>query len=56
VLVDLDQWMGGGKLWVRSGSGSLPHWVRHYNERRTHSARSNRPPIQRVRGVTGLNT
>ena len=24
---------------------SLPHWVRHYNERRSHSALSNRPPI-----------
>src|SRR3954462_13020237 len=35
---------------------SLPHWVHHYNQRRTHSALSNRPPIQRVRDVTGLNT
>ena len=23
---------------------SLPHWVRHYNERRTHSALGNRTP------------
>jgi transposase InsO family protein len=35
---------------------SLPHWVRHYNERRTHSALGNRPPIERVREVTGLNS
>jgi transposase InsO family protein len=35
---------------------SLPHWLRHYNERRTHSAIGNRPPIQRVREVTGLNS
>jgi transposase InsO family protein len=35
---------------------SLPHWVRHYNERRTHSALGNRAPIDRVREVTGLNT
>ena len=34
---------------------SLPHWVRHYNERRTHSALGNRPPLHRVREVTGLN-
>jgi transposase InsO family protein len=34
---------------------SLPHWVRHYNERRTHSALGNRPPIERVREVTGLD-
>ena len=35
---------------------SLPHWLRHYNEQRTHSALNNRPPLQRVRDVTGLNT
>jgi transposase InsO family protein len=35
---------------------SLPHWVRHYNERRTHSALGNRPPLHRVREVTGHNT
>ena len=35
---------------------SLPHWVRHYNERRTHSALDNRPPLHRVREVTGLDT
>jgi transposase InsO family protein len=35
---------------------SLPHWVRHYNERRTHSALGNRPPLERVREVTGLNS
>jgi transposase InsO family protein len=34
---------------------SLPHWMRHYNEQRTHSALGNRPPLQRVREVTGLN-
>jgi transposase InsO family protein len=35
---------------------SLPHWVRHYNERRTHSALGNRPPLTRVREVTGLDS
>src|SRR3954467_12148266 len=35
---------------------SLPHWVRHYNERRTHSALGNRSPLHRVREVTGLNS
>jgi transposase InsO family protein len=35
---------------------SLPHWVRHYNEQRTHSALGNRPPIERVREVTGLDS
>ena len=35
---------------------SLPHWVDHYNERRTHSALNNRPPRSRVRNVTGHNS
>ena len=35
---------------------SLPHWVDHYNERRTHSALGNQTPLTRVREVTGLNT
>ena len=35
---------------------SLPHWIRHYNERRTHSALGNRTPLTRVREVTGLNS
>jgi transposase InsO family protein len=35
---------------------SLPHWVSHYNERRTHSALDNRPPLTRVREVTGHNS
>jgi transposase InsO family protein len=34
---------------------SLPHWMRHYNERRTHSALGNRTPLTRVREVTGLD-
>jgi transposase InsO family protein len=35
---------------------SLPHWMRHYNERRTHSALGNRTPLTRVREVTGLDS
>jgi transposase InsO family protein len=35
---------------------ALPHWINHYNERRTHSALSNRPPRQRVRDVLGLDS
>ena len=35
---------------------ALPHWINHYNERRTHSALGNRPPRTRVRDVTGHNT
>ena len=30
--------------------------MRHYNERRTHSALGNRTPIARVREVTGHNS
>jgi transposase InsO family protein len=32
---------------------ALPHWLRHYNERRRHSAIGDRPPISRVRNVLG---
>ena len=35
---------------------SLPHWVHHYNEQRTHSALGNKPPRARVRDVTGHNS
>jgi transposase InsO family protein len=32
---------------------ALPHWLRHYNEHRRHSAIGDRPPISRVRNVPG---
>jgi transposase InsO family protein len=35
---------------------ALPHWINHYNERRTHSALGNRPPRARVRDVLGHDT
>jgi transposase InsO family protein len=30
---------------------ALPHWIRHYNEQRPHSALGNRPPLSRVRNL-----
>jgi leucine-zipper of insertion element IS481/Integrase core domain len=35
---------------------SLPHWINHYNERHTHSALGNHPPIARVRDATRHNS
>ena len=35
---------------------ALPHWIDHYNERRTHTALGNRPPRARVRDVLGFDT
>lgn len=35
---------------------ALPHWLRHYNESRRHSALGNRPPMARVRDVLGHDT
>jgi transposase InsO family protein len=35
---------------------ALPHWIDHYNERRTHSALGNHPPRHRVRDVLGFDT
>jgi transposase InsO family protein len=34
---------------------ALPHWLDHYNGRRSHSALGNRPPIARVRDVLGFD-
>jgi transposase InsO family protein len=35
---------------------ALPHWLEHYNERRSHSALGNRPPMARVRDVLGFDS
>ena len=35
---------------------ALPHWLRHYNEQRRHSAIGDRPPISRVRNVLGQDS
>jgi transposase InsO family protein len=34
---------------------ALPHWLRHYNERRPHSSLGGRPPISRAHNVSGQN-
>jgi transposase InsO family protein len=38
-----------------AGREALPHWLDHYNERRSHSARGHRSPITRVRDVLGFD-
>jgi len=35
---------------------ALPHWLDHYNGRRSHSALGHRPPIERVRDVLGFDS
>lgn len=35
---------------------ALPHWLKHYNTTRRHSAIGNHPPINRVRNVLRQNT
>jgi transposase InsO family protein len=35
---------------------ALPHWLRHYNHRRRHSSIGDRPPVSRVRNVSGQNS
>lgn len=42
--------------YASSGGEALPHWIDHYNERRSHSALGNRPPMERVRDVLGFDT
>jgi transposase InsO family protein len=35
---------------------ALPHWLRHYNERRPHSQLGNRPPISRAPNLPGQDS
>lgn len=35
---------------------ALPHWLRHYNERRPHSSLGGRPPISRAHNLSGQNS
>ncbi len=35
---------------------ALPHWLRYYNERRSHSALGGLPPISRARNVSGQDS
>jgi transposase InsO family protein len=37
-------------------SRALPHWLRHYNQRRPHSALGGRPPITRAHNVSGQDS
>ncbi len=32
---------------------ALPHWLRHYNERRPHSSLGGQPPISRAHNLSG---
>jgi transposase InsO family protein len=45
---------GLGQRYRSSGhrAQALPHWLRHYNEQRRHSAIGNQPPITRVRNLS----
>ena len=40
----------------RHRAAALPHWLRHYNERRPHSSLGGLPPISRVHNVCGQDT
>jgi transposase InsO family protein len=40
----------------RHRNKALPHWLRHYNERRPHSSLEGRPPISRVHNVRGQDS
>jgi transposase InsO family protein len=35
---------------------ALPHWLRHYNQRRPHSSLGGRPPISRAHNLPGQNS
>jgi transposase len=40
----------------RHRNRALPHWLRHYNERRPHSSPGGRPPISRAHNLPGQDT
>jgi len=40
----------------RHRAAALPHWLRHYNERRPHSSLGGLPPISRVHNVCGQDS
>ena len=40
----------------RHRHAALPHWLRHYNERRPHSSLGGLPPISRVHNVCGQDS
>jgi transposase InsO family protein len=40
----------------RHRNAALPHWLRHYNHTRPHSAIGNRPPISRVHNLRGQDS
>jgi transposase InsO family protein len=40
----------------RHRNRALPHWLRHYNQRRPHSSLAGRPPISRVHNLCGQDT
>jgi transposase InsO family protein len=40
----------------RHRNEALPHWLRHYNERRPHSSIGGRPPISRVHNLRGQDS
>jgi transposase InsO family protein len=40
----------------RHRNRALPHWLRHYNERRPHSSIGGRPPISRVHNLRGQDS
>jgi transposase InsO family protein len=40
----------------RHRNRALPHWPRHYNERRPHSSIGGRPPISRVHNLCGQDS
>ena len=40
----------------RHRHAALPHWLRHYNERRPHSSLGGLPPLSRIHNVRGQDT
>jgi transposase InsO family protein len=51
------EWAYGARYRThRHRAAALPHWLRHYNERRPHSSLGGLPPISRVHNLCRQDT
>jgi transposase InsO family protein len=48
------EWAKGVRYKTSSARNqALPHWLEHYNTRRSHSSLGGRPPISRAHNLSG---
>ena len=54
---DIVEWAKGLRYRTSTARNqALPHWLRHYNQRRPHSSLGGRPPISRAHDLPGQDS